>query len=239
MLLNRLQQMGSLYGKALAGLAVSALLVLWVGEHTDLDLLLADWFYDARLHTFPWRYNWFADILIHRWLKQAIVAAGLVLMGLTLVDAVKPFPFISALRRVQLRVVAWCALLIPWVISTIKRFSVLPCPWDVQRYGGDTPYLRLLDAVPPGLQPGHCFPAGFASAGLWLAACAAFWMPGQPDKARRVFLIGLSIGILLGWVQQARGAHFLTHTLWSAWIASGIFLVIYACHARQLKLNSQ
>ena len=28
----------------------------------------------------------------------------------------------------------------------------------------------------------------------------------------------LPAGLLLGWAQQLRGAHYLSHTLWSAWI---------------------
>lgn len=225
--------------RVIAALAAAALCILWLGEWTNVDLLLADWFYDARLHAFPWRYNWFADIFIHRWLKKCIVAGGMVLMGVALIDAFKPIPRISAWLRVRLRVVAWSALLIPTTISLLKRNSVLACPWDVQRYGGDAPYLRLLDDVPPALSAGHCFPAGFASTGLWLAACGVFWLPHHPVIARRVFAVGIGYGMLLGWVQQARGAHFLTHTLWSAWIAVALLLLIVALHAGQLNRTHQ
>ena len=223
------------YKKAAAGLLTSALLILWLGEYTNADQLLANWFYDPQSHTFPWRYNWLTSTFLHYWVKKAIVAVGFLLMAVALLDAVKHLPGISARMRIRLRIVAWSALLIPLVISTIKRYSVLACPWDLQMYGGDAPYLRLLDAVPPGLQPGHCFPAGHASAGLWLAAFAVFWLPEQPTKAMRVFLSGLGVGFFLGIVQQARGAHFLTHTLWSVWIAIAILLVIFARYAKQLQ----
>lgn len=223
------------YRKPVVGLLASALVILWLGEYTNVDLLLANWFYDAQSHTFPWRYHWITSTFLHYWVKKAIVAFGFLLMAVALVDAVKHLPGISAWPRIRLRMVAWSALLVPWVISTIKSYSVLACPWDLQRYGGDAPYLRLLDAVPPGLPPGHCFPAGHASAGLWLAAFAVFWLPAQPAKAMRVFLAGLSVGIFLGIVQQVRGAHFLTHTLWSVWIAIAIMLIIFACYVRQLQ----
>ncbi|HZV62415.1 MAG TPA: phosphatase PAP2 family protein [Methylophilaceae bacterium] len=221
--------------KAVLGLLASALFILWLGEYTNTDLLLANWFFDPQSRTFPWRYNWLASTFLHYWVKKALVAFGFLLMAVVVVDAVKHLPGISARRRVRLRVVAWSALFIPLVISTIKSHSVLACPWDLQRYGGDAPYLRLLDAVPPGLQAGHCFPAGHASAGLWLAAFAVFWLPEQPAKAMRVFLAGLGVGILMGIVQQVRGAHFLTHTLWSVWIAIAILLIICRCYAKQLQ----
>jgi len=31
----------------------------------------------------------------------------------------------------------------------------------------------------------------------------------------------------VGWMQQLRGAHFLTHTLWSIWIAVLIVYLLY------------
>jgi membrane-associated PAP2 superfamily phosphatase len=40
-----------------------------------------------------------------------------------------------------------------------------------------------------------------------------------------VFALGIGAGLGLGWVQQLRGAHFLSHTLWSAWIAAAIVLL--------------
>lgn len=36
----------------------------------------------------------------------------------------------------------------------------------------------------------------------------------------------LAGGLALGWMQQLRGAHFLSHTLWSAWIACAIVLAL-------------
>ena len=33
-----------------------------------------------------------------------------------------------------------------------------------------------------------------------------------------------SVGAASGWLQQMRGAHFLTHTLWSMWISCAIVL---------------
>ena len=65
---------------------------------------------------------------------------------------------------------------------------------------------------------GHCFPAGHASAGFgflggWFALhrhlprLAGFW-----------FLGALILGLTFGIAQQLRGAHFMSHTLWTAWI---------------------
>lgn len=44
-------------------------------------------------------------------------------------------------------------------------------------------------------------------------------------------------GLFLGWVQQLRGAHFLTHTLWSAWVASLVIVCIARLLHRSLRNN--
>lgn len=223
------------YCRSVLVLLASALIILWLGNGTDVDLRLADLFYDAQLHAFPFRHNWFAVVIVHNFLKYFIMIPGLLLVALMLIDALRPFRAISAYMRVRLRFVAWSALLVPAIISLMKCFSAMECPWDLERYGGHAAYLRLLDIVPAGWEAGHCFPAGYASVGLWLAAVAVFWLPAQPAKALRAYLAGLGVGIFLGLVQQARGAHFLTHTLWSVWIASAILLAIYASHAAGLR----
>lgn len=220
--------------KAVLALLVSAAIILWLGNDTNTDLRLADLFYDARLHAFPFRHNWFAVVIVHNFMKYLIMIPGLLLAAVMLIDALRPFSAISTYLRVRLRFVAWSVVLVPTIISSMKCFSAMECPWDLERYGGHSAYLRLLDIVPSGWQAGHCFPAGYASVGLWLAAIGVLWLPSHPRKALRAYGVGLGVGIFLGLVQQIRGAHFLSHTLWSIWITHVILLAIYAVYARQL-----
>ncbi|HZW13228.1 MAG TPA: phosphatase PAP2 family protein, partial [Noviherbaspirillum sp.] len=107
-----------------------------------------------------------------------------------------------------------------------KAGSIHHCPWSLSRYGGFAPYLRIFDNLPIGASAGHCFPAGHASSALWLPSIATFWLPEQPRKARVAFAATLLPGFALGLAQQARGAHFLTHTLWSVWIAVLVVVVL-------------
>lgn len=149
------------------------------------------------------------------------------------VDAIFHCKIICPFVRARLRFLALASILVPTVIRAIKQYSVLHCPWSIDRYGGSAPFLRLLDRVPEGLQAGHCFPAGHATVGLWLAALCIFWLPHKPKTAIAVFLFGLGVGLILGWVQQMRGAHFLFHTLWAAWLASlviSLMLLVFANH---------
>ena len=67
---------------------------------------------------------------------------------------------------------------------------------------------------------------------------AVLWLPNNPRRAALVFLAGIGAGFTLGWVQQMRGQHFLTHTLWTAWLSSAVIVALIAAFSRQLKATS-
>ncbi len=202
-----------------AALAGAGLAILWLGWHTDIDLWLADRAFDSSRRAFPWRDAWLADTLNHGILKAAFTALGLATIATVLADLARPMRRIGALTRLRLRVVALSAALVPLATSLLKQSSNAHCPWDLSRYGGAQPYVRLFESLPPGAMAGHCLPAGHASTSLWLIACAVFWLPKDPRTAAGVAAAGMVVGMAMGWMQQLRGAHFLTHTLWSVWVA--------------------
>lgn len=210
-------------------LAMAAVLI-WIGRYTDVDLILADAMFDASANTFPWRDRWFSAQFMHHFMKALLLGIALVPIAALAVDGIlrrvlKGTGFDPLSRRRLLLMVASSAL-IALAISVTKSLSVHHCPWSLARFGGYAPYLRIFDSLPAAASPGHCFPAGHASSGLWLASACAFWLPSKPGKALAVFGIGLLPGLALGWVQQMRGAHFLTHTLWSAWISALVVLIL-------------
>lgn len=211
---------------AFLALFVSAIVFVVIAQFTNLDVKIEDYYYNAQTQQFIWKNSWFAKQFMHVYVKDLMVFLGLFLIASVLLDLIRPIQAINHWTRIRLRFVALAAILIPSIISTAKQMSVVHCPWDIQRYGGVAPYLKLFDLMPSHIEAGHCFPAGHASSGLWLAAFCVFWLPHHPRKAFAVFLAGLSIGFALGWVQQMRGAHFLSHTLWSMWITSAIILLM-------------
>ena len=223
-----------IYLYTVVALILSAIVFLLVGTYTNVDLRIEDYYYNKELHAFPWRNSGFAYRFAHVWLKQIFVDFGLVMLAIVIVDLVRPLKRVSAFARPRLQFVVLASLLVPYCIRGIKQYSVMHCPWDVDRYGGFAPFIRLLDHIPADVIPGHCFPTGHSSTGLWLAALAVFWLPHAPKKALAVFLGGLGIGFFLGWTQQMRGAHFLTHTLWSIWVATLVMLVLFRLFSRRL-----
>lgn len=210
--------------RAIAVLAVGALLIFLLGRYSDLDLILADAVFDFSNGAFPLKHAWLTDTFNHVILKWVLMLAALGFVGSAIVDAVRPLAALGALERLRLRIVALAAALVPLVISSLKQASSSHCPWDLARYGGDQPYVRIFEALPTGALPGHCLPAGHASSALWLLALAVYWLPERPRTARLAAGAGIAFGAVVGFLQQLRGAHFLTHTLWSIWIACAIVL---------------
>jgi membrane-associated PAP2 superfamily phosphatase len=203
-------------------LLLLAVLLAVLAQFTSLDIALADRVFDAALQRFPLRDNWFADEFMHRWVKLPLLVLGTLIVLAALLPPPFARPLLSPAGRWRLRIAAALVVLVPLCITLLKRHSAAHCPWSLERYGGNAPYLRLFDALPAGVEPGGCFPAGHASSALWLAGLCVWWLPRRPRMAAAVFAAGLAAGGTLGWVQQLRGAHFLSHTLWSMWIAAAL-----------------
>lgn len=207
-------------------LLACALLLVFLGRWTNADLYLADIMFDFGSNTFPRRDQWFFEHFTHHTMKALMLAVALVPVAVLLADAFNRRQLLDARTRSKLAVIVASAILVPIAIGAMKAGSIHHCPWNLSRYGGFAPYLRIFDSLPAGTSAGHCFPAGHASSALWLASIGAFWLPERPAKAWAAFAVGLLPGLALGMAQQARGAHFLTHTLWSAWIAALIVIVL-------------
>jgi membrane-associated PAP2 superfamily phosphatase len=215
-------------------LATSAAFLLWLGQATDIDLDVARLSYDAASGQFPLRDVWFTRQLFHGYMKLFVVTIAFTFFAGALIDCWRPGKYWTRQDGWRIRTVALCAILVPAMISLLKQTSRLHCPWDIAIFGGVEPYVRLLDRIPAGTSPGKCFPAGHASGGLWLASLMMFWLP---EKPRLAWIVGgglLCVGIAMGIVQQVRGAHFMTHTLWSTWIAISIIYAAY-CTLRRLE----
>ena len=210
----------------LGGLLLAALAILWIGAATDLDLILADAAFDHATMSFPWRHAWLTEVFAHVALKRALIVLGSGFIVMAAWDLLSARAW-TALRRFQMRVVALSAILVPAAITLTKHLSVSHCPWDLVRYGGVEPYVRLLEAMPRGVIAGGCMPAGHAATALWMVSLAVFFLPARPRAAIAAALVLLAAGFGVGWMQQLRGAHFLTHTLWSMWIACAIVGTLY------------
>jgi len=213
------------------GLATSAVALLWLFHATRLDLRLAAPYYDPVHHWFPWRSAWVTKYFIHHRVKEALIVAGLGIWFALLharFRRARGAPRWLAGRQRRWWTVAWSFVLVPSVIALLRHFSHMHCPWDVVDFGGYAPYVDLLQANPAGVPAGRCFPSGFTASGAWLLAFAVLWYPERPLRSVLAGLAALAFAFGLGWAQQMRGAHFLSHTLWSLWVAWLVVLLVYA-----------
>jgi membrane-associated PAP2 superfamily phosphatase len=203
---------------AAASLFAAALAIAWLGAFTNVDLALAHAMYSDG--AFSARHAWWAENLSHDIMRRVLFAVATGFIAPALADWLRPRSAWSGDFRRKLRVVALAAILVPLATSLLKHYSASHCPWDLLEFGGEQAYVRLFETAPALMPAGRCMPAGHASSALWLVSLAVF-APGR-RSAVGVALAMLSCGFALGWVQQLRGAHFLTHTLWSMWIACAI-----------------
>ena len=202
-------------------LVLSAALLLLVFENSSLDLVLARPFFDAELNDFPLRKNGFFTPVFYYGSKFSVTAAGVMALAICGLGCYGRLTWLPKKN-------AWLAMLglilIPTAVALLKQQTNRHCPWDVAEFGGFAPYFGLLAEVPAGIVRGVCFPAGHASIGfMWLAGGLALHTY-SPQLSRRVVWGALVLGILMGLTRQAQGGHFVSHTLWSAWIAWAISL---------------
>lgn len=199
-------------------ITIAALTVLVLWDLTTLDLAL------ARLmgagEGFPLRDSWWLTQVLHTGARRAAwVLATLLALGVWW--PVGPLRRLDVSRRAQLAVTTLAA---SFLVSGLKWFSHTSCPWDLSLFGGFARYASHWSALADG-GPGHCFPAGHASAGFaFLGGYFAF--RHFDARLARAWLCGsLAAGLLLGTAQQLRGAHFMSHTLWTAlvcWCAAAV-----------------
>lgn len=203
---------------------LAAVSIIWLANHTNADIRLADRAFDFQLHIFPLKHDFVMETVMHQYAKVLLTALWLLILLLSFTPLGKLTGYFSTSTLYTLRWITTLAVLNAIVVSALKHQMPHACPWDISRYGGDSPWVPAFTAH-PAMQAGHCFPAGHATSGMWLSAFCLLWLPQSPRKALLVSIGGFSIGLLLGWAQQLRGAHFLSHTLTSTWLMSSWLLI--------------
>jgi membrane-associated PAP2 superfamily phosphatase len=188
------------------------LLLLLAWDATGLDLAL------ARLAGTPMGFPWRNDgFLVHVMHEGARSLSWLLLIALL---AAIRWP-VGVLRRLRMRVRAQLALSVlagVLVVSPFKQASATSCPWDLKAFGGVADYVSHWAWGVRDGGPGGCFPAGHASAGFAYVAGWFVLRRVSPSAARAWLGCALVAGLLLGLAQQQRGAHYMSHTLWTAWL---------------------
>lgn len=189
-------------------LGALALLLCW--EASGWDLALAHLYGNSG--GFALRGHWLFSRVLHD--------GGRLLAGVALAAVMAWAVFGSRAVMARRLRLAWVGVLLLCLIAVpaLKRISSTSCPWDLSDFGGATRFVPhwMLGVIDGG--PGHCFPSGHAVAAFAFLPLYFQWRSARPRAAQAMLAATLGLGLLFGWAQLARGAHFPSHTMWSAWL---------------------
>lgn len=194
----------------LINLLMLAGLLLW--DTSGADMALARWV--GTPFGFPAR----NAPLLAVWMHEGGKALGWALV-LGLLLAVRwPVGLLRRLPRARRWQLALGPLVAVAVITLLKQQSQTSCPWDLQPFGGTAPWVSHWVWGMGDGGGGHCFPAGHAATAFCFLGG---WFALRELSARAAWTwlaVAAMAGLVLGLGQQWRGAHFMSHTLWSGWI---------------------
>jgi membrane-associated PAP2 superfamily phosphatase len=209
-----------------------SLLCLLAWDATGLDRSLAHLFGDSE--GFPWRSNWFLVQVMHEGARRL----GWVVVMVLVVAVWWPFGVLRSttkLERVELALSTMCALA---VVTVLKYGSKTSCPWDLAEFGGVARYASHWALGVHDGGAGKCFPGGHASAGFAFVSGYFVLRTSQPRAARYWLACALGAGLVLGFTQQMRGAHFQSHTLWTGWLCWTCAWLVDVCIRRPWRTGS-
>ena len=180
-------------------------------DASGLDLATARLFGTAQ--GFGLRDHWWTATLLH---QGGRVAAWVTMVAVVLSLCRPPTP--NQPPRAQR--FKWIAVMLLCIVAVpaIKRFSPTSCPWDLAAFGGVAAYVSHWRLGVADGGSGRCFPSGHAVAAFAFFGMYFLWRMHSPVRARTWLGAVLIAGAVFGLAQLARGAHYPSHTLWSAWL---------------------
>lgn len=197
-------------------LACLGLTLAW--DTSGADIRVMAWLGDAQ--GFALRDHWWLSSLGHDGAKRlaVVIYLGLVWM------AFRPMGFWRQMPRLQRIEIVVGITLSLMVVTAVKRVSLTSCPWELQAFGGIATYVSHWAWGVSDGGSGHCFPGGHASSAFAFLALSLPWLAStQPHERRtgqKLLATILLMGLVLGAIQTLRGAHFPSHTAWTALICA-------------------
>lgn len=209
------------------------MLVAATVEILQLDIPVANAIFNLEGRSWSLRDHWLLEDILHTGVRKTMVALVLLL----LISWISTF-FCQNLHRYRsgLGYMSGSILLATLVVALGKKFSHVDCPWSLSMFGGSVDYIAIFSIRPEGMPKAQCFPAGHASAGYgWLGIYFLLYHYA-PRWRWAGFCTAIMLGLLLGIVQQFRGAHFLSHDIWTfgiCWVVAALLYPILLAPQRR------
>ena len=226
----------SLFTHLIAPIAgASVLFILAYG--TSFDFGLASFLFELQDGTWALQHHWLTETVLHHSVRAI---NEILVLGLLGYWAWRHVAIRERSKNQRALGVLLLSLMMSFAsVAVLKRLLPMECPWDLLQFGGSSEFWGLFDTRPETMSPNQCFPAGHASIGFAWLALYYYWRELKPELATRGIVIGLTLGFLLGFVQQLRGAHFISHDIATAavcWTASTVLYGLFQ-HARASELS--
>jgi membrane-associated PAP2 superfamily phosphatase len=208
-----------LLGGALLAVALAVTLA-------DVDRsIAAAWAFSPEANGFPWRDSFWTTTVLHSGGRDFVYAVGLIPVA-ALIGGL----WSRRLAKHRARhIIALAAILATTLlIGALKQLTHMDCPWDIAGLGGSNPLIGLFERRPSFLPAAACFPAAHAGSGFALLGLHFAWRDSRFAPA--LLALALITGGLFALGQEARGAHFLSHDLWSlaiAWTVCAALPLLY------------
>lgn len=194
------------------GIPIFVAVLAVISEYSGFDLWLAGHFYDSATQTWPYRSLFVTTTILHTGAKNVMVLIALV--NLLAIPASWFIPVLAPYRK-HLIYVLLSALTGTLLVGELKSLTHIYTPWDLALFNGTHPYIRLFDTVPPGAEVGYGFPGGHSSGGFAYLSLYFVMMLHRHPYRKYALLVPLLIGITFSLTQQIRGAHFISHGMFS------------------------
>jgi membrane-associated PAP2 superfamily phosphatase len=207
----------------------SWLVLTLIWDASGADLNVATWL--ASTKGFALRDDWWLSRVMHEGAKQLAVV---IYLGVLVMTAWPRGIWQSLQRRQRLEIAIGITLSL-LVVSTMKHSSLTSCPWELEAFGGVAHYVSHWSWGVADGGSGSCFPGGHVSSAFAFIALSLPWLTSADTDQQRlgwtmtevILLTGLSLGL----AQTLRGAHYPSHTAWTAlicaataWANHGLFV---------------
>ncbi|MFB2643606.1 phosphatase PAP2 family protein [Shewanella bicestrii] len=220
----------------LAPWLVFAVIIFWLElTHADMRFASLLFHWQGGVDSWPLRGHWLTENLLHVTGRNLVILLAVVVVsciGLSFrIDKLHPY------RKGFIYL--FCSVLASVVLVRLgKSLTHMTCPWDVLEFGGRMMHSSLFARLPEGAEFGQCFPGGHSSGGFAWVASYYVLKEYRPAYAKAGLIFGIVLGAVFGFAQELRGAHFLSHDLWSlaiAWTSASLLYYGFFLRAPKVK----
>jgi len=195
-------------------------------ELTPIDIIVQNYFFNFDTSSWIWdNKEPISKFLFYDGIKKTLIL--FVFLILCSLIFFRNKEIIKTYKK-GLVIVLLSAIIIPATIGALKATTNMPCPKNIEYFGGSYPDVKLFDSYHIAFVQNKkikCWPAGHASGGF--ALLSLFFLFKKRIHQIYALSFALTVGWSMGTYKMLIGDHFLSHTIITMLIAWLLILIIY------------